>query len=216
MLTCMREKRPWGIFKFSGRVYIEIILCGSCPEKDVHNSIYSLLSPLKNYICFVRVIKDWLLSAHTTCVKSLSKNNQPKGSAEFLPVKTGCRMNFLAGFDKGGKMSATITTSKEDIDCQFWYKGKTRWSMNTNTSRINTPGMMKKKANWYIVISPASNQINHQKFMMLEFLKRNLEAYQWFLKTIQKVKKSCIKRERKKSFQLKFLQKLHKNNLSWI
>ena len=59
MSTSIIEKRPWGICKFAGRVYIEIILCGSCPEKAVHNSMYSLVSPLKNTI----------VGAHNLCQK---------------------------------------------------------------------------------------------------------------------------------------------------
>ena len=35
-------------------------------------------------------------------------------------------MNFLVGFDEEGKMSATITTSKEDTDRQVWYKGRNK------------------------------------------------------------------------------------------
>jgi hypothetical protein len=50
--------------------------------------------------------------------------------------------------------------------------------------------------------------------MILELLKRNLETYQWFLKTIQKLNKFCIYEERNASFQVKFFQQLHHYNLS--
>ena len=33
---------------------------------------------------------------------------------------------FLVGFGEVGEMAATITTSKEDIDHQFWYKGRNK------------------------------------------------------------------------------------------
>ena len=41
---------------------------------------------------------------------------QSQRSVESIPLKTGCRLNFLMGFHEEGKMSATIITSKEDID----------------------------------------------------------------------------------------------------
>ena len=35
-------------------------------------------------------------------------------------------MNLLVGFDEEGKMSTIITTPKEEIDHQFWYKGRNK------------------------------------------------------------------------------------------
>ena len=35
-------------------------------------------------------------------------------------------MNFLVGFDEERKMSATITTFKEDADYQLWCKGRNK------------------------------------------------------------------------------------------
>ena len=37
----------------------------------------------------------------------------------------GCKMRFLVGYDMG-KPYATITTSKEEVDYQFWYCGRNK------------------------------------------------------------------------------------------
>ena len=37
----------------------------------------------------------------------------------------GCKMRFLFGYEKG-KTFATITTSKEEVDYQFWYPGRNK------------------------------------------------------------------------------------------
>ena len=38
-----------------------------------------------------------------------------------IPKSVGCRIRILVGFDKDSKMNATIITSKEEVDYQFWY-----------------------------------------------------------------------------------------------
>ena len=38
-----------------------------------------------------------------------------------IPESVGCRIRILVGFDKDSKMNATIITSKEEVDYQFWY-----------------------------------------------------------------------------------------------
>ena len=38
-----------------------------------------------------------------------------------IPKSVGCRIRILVGFDKDSKMNATIITSKEEVDHQFWY-----------------------------------------------------------------------------------------------
>ena len=38
----------------------------------------------------------------------------------------GCRIRILFGYDDNGKMNATITSTKEDVDNQFWYPKRKR------------------------------------------------------------------------------------------
>ena len=38
----------------------------------------------------------------------------------------GCRIRILFGYDDSGKMNATIISTKEDVDNQFWYPKRKR------------------------------------------------------------------------------------------
>ena len=97
MTTCIIEKRPWGICKFAGRVYIELILCGSCPEKVVHNLMYSLLSPFKKlYLpcsCHQRLT---FVGAHILCQKFEQEQWFLAGVFPELTKVSICLMQFLS------------------------------------------------------------------------------------------------------------------------
>ena len=38
-----------------------------------------------------------------------------------MPKSVGCRIRMLVGYDKDSKINATIITTKEEVDYQFWY-----------------------------------------------------------------------------------------------
>ena len=38
-----------------------------------------------------------------------------------MPKSVGCRIRMLVGYDMEGKINATIITTKEEVDYQFWY-----------------------------------------------------------------------------------------------
>ena len=38
-----------------------------------------------------------------------------------MPKSVGCRIRMLVGYDMEGKRNATIITTKEEVDYQFWY-----------------------------------------------------------------------------------------------
>ena len=40
---------------------------------------------------------------------------------KYMPKNVGCRMRMLVGYDMEGKINATIITTKEEVDYQFWY-----------------------------------------------------------------------------------------------
>ena len=38
-----------------------------------------------------------------------------------MAKSVGCRIRMLVGYDKEGTINATIITTKEEVDYQFWY-----------------------------------------------------------------------------------------------
>ena len=97
----------------------------------------------------------------------MQKPTQTNRDVETQPVLFGCKIKMLVGYEDE-KMFATITTTKEDVDYQFWYPGGKMELKNTNTSRIIIPGMMKMKVNWYIANQLQANL--HQNSTILKLL----------------------------------------------
>ena len=61
--------------------------------------------------------------------KNWKYGTQREKADELMEVKTqptiGCKMRFLVGYDKD-KTFATITTSKAEVDYQFWCPGRNK------------------------------------------------------------------------------------------
>jgi hypothetical protein len=38
----------------------------------------------------------------------------------------GCKIRMLVGYGEDGKMNATINTTKEEVNYQFWYPGRNK------------------------------------------------------------------------------------------
>ena len=58
----------------------------------------------------------------------MAQSNNAKASTSNKDVETqtvqlGCKIKMLVGYEDE-KLFATITTTKEDIDYQFWYPGR--------------------------------------------------------------------------------------------
>ena len=54
----------------------------------------------------------------------------------------GCRIRMLVGYGENGEMNATIITTKEEVDYQFWYPKRNKVIKNTRTSKTIILGMM--------------------------------------------------------------------------
>ena len=45
---------------------------------------------------------------------------------DYMQKSLGCRIRMLVGYGENDKMNATIITTKEEVDYQFWYPGRNK------------------------------------------------------------------------------------------